>query len=46
MLYMKNSGTPLTLNRCNEECNLGVLFAANLKLSAHQTDYMHIKLIV
>ena len=20
---MKKSGTPLTLNRCNEECNLG-----------------------
>ena len=33
---MKKSGTPLTLNRCNEaECDLGVLFASNLKFSQH-----------
>ena len=32
---MKKSGTPLTLNRCNEECDLGVLFASNIKFSKH-----------
>ena len=32
---MKKSGTPLTLNRCNEECDLGVLFASNLKFSQY-----------
>ena len=31
---MKKSGTPLTLNRCNEEY-LGVLFASNFKFSQH-----------
>ena len=32
---MKKSDTPLTLNRYNEECDLEVLFAFNLKFSWH-----------
>ena len=41
---VKKSGTPLTLNRCkliNEEHNLGVLFASNLKFSQHIKQITH-----
>ena len=39
---MKKSGTPLTLNQCNEEYDLGVLF---LKFTS-TSNRLHVKLIV
>ena len=43
---MKKAGISLSLNRCDQERDLGVLFTPDLKFSQHIKSITHTKLIV